>query len=44
MSAIKLLLSLVIYTILVTLFEMSSEFIIMGGCILFAGFIAAKDE
>ena len=44
MSAIKLLLSLVIYTTLVILFDLSSEYTIMGGCILFAGFIAAKDE
>lgn len=39
-ETLKLLLSLFIYVPLAVCFNLSPEFILMGACILFAGFIA----
>jgi len=39
----RLIVSSVIYAIMVALFDIQTEFVIMGVCILFAGFIAANE-
>lgn len=41
MEVLKLIMSLVIFIPLAQLFHLSPEYILMGCCILFAGFIAA---
>ena len=43
MSALKLILSLFIYVPLAIAFNLDPNFAVMGGCILFAGFIAYQD-
>ena len=39
----RLIVSSAIYSVLVALFDIAAEFVIMGVCILLAGFIAAKE-
>lgn len=42
-SLFRLILSAGIYSIMVALFDIPTEFMVMGVCILFAGFIAGKE-
>lgn len=39
----KLIMSAAIYSVLVVLFDVPTDFMLLGVCILFAGFIAAKE-
>ena len=43
MELLKLLVSLVFYVPLAAAFKLEPDFMMLGVCILFAGFIAAKD-
>jgi len=43
-SFLRLIIALVVYIPLVLVFKLSSEWAIIGGCILFAGFISASLE
>ena len=43
MSALKLLLSLMIYVPAAIAFNLDVNFAVLGGCILFAGFIAYQE-
>ena len=42
-SVVKLLLSLFIFVPLAVIFDLQPDFMLLGGCVLFAGFIAAKE-
>jgi hypothetical protein len=39
----RLIVSSAIYSVLVALFDVPTDFMLLGVCILFAGFIAAKE-